>query len=131
MSVPSTFFLPSSRTRRCPTAAPASGEQATAISERAPRIALTIFRYPVQRQSTPPIASMTSASLGARLLSRSAVAATSIPGVQAPHCAAPCARKDGENGRRVVDAAPIPPPLQLRIRRPALLPLGTSIRVPD
>ncbi len=53
-----------------------------------------ILRYPVQRHSTPPIASMTSDSFGAWFLSSRAVAATSIPGVHAPHCAAPCVRKD-------------------------------------
>src|SRR6478752_3398505 len=53
-----------------------------------------ILRYPVQRQSTPPTASMTSCSEGDEFLSRSAVAETSIPGVQAPHCAAPWTRKD-------------------------------------
>src|SRR5690348_343017 len=53
-----------------------------------------ILRYPVQRQSTPPTASMTSCSDGDEFLSSSAVADTSIPGVQAPHCAAPWTRKE-------------------------------------
>src|SRR5260370_17674168 len=51
-----------------------------------------IFRYPVHRQSTPPMASITAFSCGAEFLSSKAVAATSIPGVQAPHCAAPWVR---------------------------------------
>ena len=48
----------------------------------------------MQRQSTPPIASATSVSLGEEFFSSSAVAATNIPGVQAPHWAAPCRRND-------------------------------------
>src|SRR5512146_192121 len=48
-----------------------------------------ILRYPVQRHSTPPIASITSSSEGVLFRSSSAVAAISMPGVQMPHCAAP------------------------------------------
>jgi hypothetical protein len=92
--VPSTFCLPSKRTRRCPTDEPAAGQAVSATSERASRTAVTIFRYPVQRQSTPPKPSITSASDGEALRSSNAVAETSMPGVQAPHCAAPCRRND-------------------------------------
>jgi len=102
ISLPSTFCFPSSRTNRFPTAAPATGEIASAAPKpvfftpasftAASMIAAMIFRYPVHRQSTPPIASMTSFSCGARFLSSKAVAATSIPGVHAPHCAAPWVR---------------------------------------
>ena len=73
-------------------------------------IALIIFRYPVQRQSTPPIASMTSPSLGDEFVSSSAVAATSIPGVQAPHCAAPWRERIAAAGRAAARARPIPRP---------------------
>ena len=48
----------------------------------------------MQRQRTPARASFTASSLGALSRSRRAVAATSIPGVQMPHCAAPCRRKE-------------------------------------
>src|SRR6202521_862571 len=97
ISLPSTFCFPSSRTNLLPTASPAAGDMASAPSDPASftptsRIAAMIFRYPVHRQSTPPIASMTSFSCGAGFLSTKAVAATSIPGVQAPHCAAPWVR---------------------------------------
>src|ERR1700687_1591403 len=97
ISLPSTFCFPSSRTNLFPTAAPAAGEIASAFPEppsftSASRIAAMILRYPVHRQSTPPIASMTSFSCGTGFLSSKAVAATSIPGVHAPHCAAPWLR---------------------------------------
>ena len=62
-------------------------------------MAAIILRYPVHRHSTPPIASMTSSSRGDGFFSISAVAATSIPGVHAPHWAAPCSRKDRCNRR--------------------------------
>ena len=79
------------RTHRC-----ACGGRRSLRDAPAPAsiIALIIFRYPVQRQSTPPIASITSLSLGDGFFSSRAVAATSIPGVHAPHCAAPCERND-------------------------------------
>src|ERR1700722_12866648 len=96
ISLPSTFFLPSSRTSLFPTAAPAPGDLRFPLldkemffcgSDFAPAsiIAAMIFRYPVQRQSTPPMASITSLTLGVRFFSSNAVAAISIPGVQAPH----------------------------------------------
>src|SRR6202795_4974256 len=97
ISLPSTFCFPSSRTNLLPTASPDAGDMAPAPSDPASfaptsRIAAMILRYPVHRQSTPPIASITWFSSGETFLSSKAVAATSIPGVQAPHCAAPWVR---------------------------------------
>jgi hypothetical protein len=47
---------------------------------------LTMFSYPVQRQTWPDIASRTSAAVGSGLLSSSQRAVIIIPGVQNPHC---------------------------------------------
>jgi hypothetical protein len=46
----------------------------------------TMFSYPVQRQTWPDIASLTSASVGFGLLSSSQRAVIIMPGVQKPHC---------------------------------------------
>src|SRR4029078_6159165 len=46
-----------------------------------------ILRYPVQRQRTPPRASMTCCSVGAGVTRKRAAADTSMPGVEIPHCA--------------------------------------------
>jgi hypothetical protein len=48
-------------------------------------IASTIFTYPVQRQSTPPMPSSTSLRLGPGRRDSRSVAAISMPGVQMPH----------------------------------------------
>jgi hypothetical protein len=50
---------------------------------------LTMFSYPVHRQTWPDMASRTSASVGSGLRSSSQRAVISIPGVQNPHCR-PC-----------------------------------------
>ena len=47
----------------------------------------------MQRHRTPPSASSTSCRFGAGFSANNADAATIMPGVQIPHCAAPCARK--------------------------------------
>ena len=83
---------PSRRISRWPTAFPAAGASFFPIVGCTSSTASMILRYPVHRQRTPPNASITSLSDGFAFFSRSAVAETSIPGVQAPHCAAPCRR---------------------------------------
>ena len=45
-----------------------------------------MFSYPVQRQTWPDIASLTSASVGSGLLSSSQRAVIIMPEVQKPHC---------------------------------------------
>src|SRR5690606_7322367 len=52
----------------------------------AQRTARTMFSYPVQRHSCPEMASRISPSDGSGLVSSSARAVISIPGVQNPHC---------------------------------------------
>jgi len=47
---------------------------------------LTMFSYPVHRQTWPDIASRTSSAVGPELLSSSQRAVISMPGVQKPHC---------------------------------------------
>ena len=47
---------------------------------------LTMFSYPVHRQTWPDIASRTSAAVGSSLLSSSQRAVIIMPGVQKPHC---------------------------------------------
>jgi hypothetical protein len=47
---------------------------------------LTMFSYPVQRQSWPDIASRTSSSVGSGWWSSSHRAVIIMPGVQKPHC---------------------------------------------
>src|SRR6202012_4678299 len=47
---------------------------------------LTMFSYPVHRQTCPDIASRTSASVGSGLLSSNHRAVIIMPGVQKPHC---------------------------------------------
>ncbi|RWA55197.1 hypothetical protein AU476_07945 [Cupriavidus sp. UYMSc13B] len=52
-------------------------------------IASMILVYPVQRQMLPAIAKRISSRVGFGFASSSALAATTKPGVQNPHCAAP------------------------------------------
>jgi hypothetical protein len=47
---------------------------------------LTMFSYPVHRQTWPDIASRTSAAVGSGLLSSSHRAVIIMAGVQKPHC---------------------------------------------
>src|SRR5262245_58497086 len=47
---------------------------------------LTMFSYPVHRQTWPEMASRTSAAVGSGWLSSSHRAVIIIPGVQKPHC---------------------------------------------
>ena len=53
---------------------------------------VSLYR-PVQRHNTPPSASSTSVRFGWGLICNKCAADTSMPGVQIPHCAAPCAKK--------------------------------------
>jgi hypothetical protein len=47
---------------------------------------LTMFSYPVHRQTWPDIASRISSAVGSGLWSSSQRAVISMPGVQNPHC---------------------------------------------
>jgi hypothetical protein len=52
-----------------------------------------ILVYPVQRHRFPPNPTFTSSSVGRRLRLSSAFTAINMPGVQYPHCNAPCFKK--------------------------------------
>ena len=52
-----------------------------------------IFLYPVQRHTLPRMACLISASVGLGFLSSRALPASTMPGVQKPHCTAPTAPK--------------------------------------
>src|SRR4026209_224909 len=65
-------------------------EAHAALPPAAASTASTILTYPVHRHRFPASASRTSCALGDAFTSSSAIADRIIPGVQNPHCAAPC-----------------------------------------
>src|SRR5579862_665364 len=69
------------------------------------------------------MASITSHSLGDEFFSRSAVAETSIPGMQAPHCAAPWERNDC--CKRLSTAELVANPSTVVISHPPICPTAT------
>src|SRR5579872_1560178 len=123
ISVPSIFRCPSTRASLLPTASPASAETSACPPAFACKIACMILRYPVQRHSTPPIASLTSSSEGVCFRSSSAVAAISMPGVQMPHCAAPWRKK--ESCRRPNSGGRARNPSTVVISQPSAWPVAT------
>ena len=76
-----------------PTLHPTCGKGFIGLSELTANTASIIFPYPVQRHKTPPSASSTSHLFGIGFFRSKACAATNMPGVQIPHCAAPWAKK--------------------------------------
>jgi hypothetical protein len=83
---------------------------------------LTMFSYPVQRQTWPDIASLTSASVGSGLLSSSHRAVIIMPGVQKPHCSPWQAAKASWTGSSRVAVAR---PSTVVTRRPSAITAST------
>ena len=69
------------------------------------RIARSIFGYAPQRQMFPAIAARISSRLGRATEASSAVAETTCPGVQKPHCSASSATNDSWSAARVAGEA--------------------------
>jgi hypothetical protein len=87
---------------------------------------LTMFSYPVHRQTWPDIASRTSAADGRGLLSSSHRAVIIMPGVQKPHCSPWHSAKASCTG----SSAP-PPPCPLPPCPPAASPSTVVTRRPS
>jgi hypothetical protein len=83
---------------------------------------LTMFSYPVQRQTWPDIASRTSSSVGSGLRSSSHRAVISMPGVQKPHCSPWQAAKASCTGS---SAVPDARPSTVATRRPSAMTAST------
>ncbi len=83
---------------------------------------LTMFSYPVHRQTCPDIASRTSAAVGSGLLSSSHRAVIIMAGVQKPHCSPWHSAKASWTGSR---APPAARPSTVVTRRPSAMTAST------
>ena len=84
---------------------------------------LTMFSYPVHRQTWPDIASRTSSSVGSGLRSSSHRAVIIMPGVQKPHCSPWQAANPSWTGSST--PLPVASPSTVVTRRPSAMTAST------